>query len=93
MRFRGGIDEGSDPVSVREIVNLRGTEGSGNFFFEAEFNAYGYAFLQMDRPDEAIRVFKINVELFPDSWNVYDSLGEDRGGRSGNGTPAHPFDC
>jgi Flp pilus assembly protein TadD len=25
---------------------------------------------------EAIEVFRLNVELFPDSWNVYDSLGE-----------------
>jgi len=25
---------------------------------------------------EAIEVFKLNVKLHPDSWNVYDSLGE-----------------
>jgi len=25
---------------------------------------------------EAIEVFKINVKEFPESWNVYDSLGE-----------------
>ena len=25
---------------------------------------------------EAIEVFRLNVELFPDSFNVYDSLGE-----------------
>ena len=26
--------------------------------------------------DEAIEIFKKNVEMNPDSWNVYDSLGE-----------------
>ena len=25
---------------------------------------------------EAIELFKINVQLYPQSWNVYDSLGE-----------------
>jgi Flp pilus assembly protein TadD len=26
--------------------------------------------------DEAIVVFEMNAEAFPDAWNVYDSLGE-----------------
>jgi tetratricopeptide (TPR) repeat protein len=26
--------------------------------------------------DDAIAVFEINVDHFPESWNVYDSLGE-----------------
>ena len=25
---------------------------------------------------EAIEIFKLNVEAYPDSWNVHDSLGE-----------------
>ena len=25
---------------------------------------------------EAIELFKMNVQLYPESWNVYDSLGE-----------------
>ena len=24
----------------------------------------------------AIKIFKLNVEAYPDAWNVYDSLGE-----------------
>jgi Flp pilus assembly protein TadD len=30
----------------------------------------------VNKPSEAIRVFQLNVELHPQSWNVYDSLGE-----------------
>jgi len=26
--------------------------------------------------EEALDIFKLNVKLHPDSWNVYDSLGE-----------------
>ena len=43
---------------------------------EAEMNALGYELLHAGKTKEAIEVFKINVEQFPDSWNTYDSLGE-----------------
>jgi tetratricopeptide (TPR) repeat protein len=26
--------------------------------------------------NEAIEIFKFNIELYPNSWNVYDSMGE-----------------
>lgn len=26
--------------------------------------------------DEAIRIFKINIQEYPEFWNCYDSLGE-----------------
>ncbi|RMA64368.1 amidohydrolase family protein [Ulvibacter antarcticus] len=43
---------------------------------ENEMNGVGYLFLQKDKTKEAIAVFKMNVSAFPESWNVYDSLGE-----------------
>ena len=43
---------------------------------ENQLNNTGYAYLAAKRNKEAIEVFKLNVTLFPDSWNVYDSLGE-----------------
>jgi tetratricopeptide (TPR) repeat protein len=39
-------------------------------------NATGYNLLTSKRVDDAIEVFLLNVKLFPNSWNVYDSLGE-----------------
>jgi len=46
-------------------------------------NQMGYQFLFDRKPDEAIAVFKANVERYPASANVYDSLAEayERGGR------------
>jgi tetratricopeptide (TPR) repeat protein len=46
------------------------------FFDETEFNRLGYRYLGAGRVDEAIAVFEMNVDRFPESWNVYDSLGE-----------------
>jgi len=39
-------------------------------------NQLGYDLLLVDRMEEALRVFRLNVEEFPDAWNPYDSLGE-----------------
>jgi tetratricopeptide (TPR) repeat protein len=32
--------------------------------------------LEFGRIDDAVEILRFNVELFPDSWNTYDSLGE-----------------
>lgn len=43
---------------------------------EARLNDLGYSLLRDKRFAEAIAIFKVNVELYPNSSNVYDSLGE-----------------
>jgi tetratricopeptide (TPR) repeat protein len=43
---------------------------------ENDLNTLGYQFLFARKFDEAIEIFKKNIEMNPDSWNVYDSLGE-----------------
>lgn len=43
---------------------------------ENEMNSIGYQLLRSDKKDEAAAVFKLNIEAFPKSSNVYDSYGE-----------------
>lgn len=43
---------------------------------DATLNEIGYVFLQHDRYAEARRYFELNVELYPETSNCYDSLGE-----------------
>ncbi|RZA22163.1 MAG: alpha/beta fold hydrolase [Lysobacteraceae bacterium] len=45
-------------------------------FGERTLNVLGYEQLRAKRTQEAISLFKLNVEMFPDSGNVHDSLGE-----------------
>jgi tetratricopeptide (TPR) repeat protein len=45
-------------------------------FGEPELNRLGYQLLSMKKVAEAIEILKLNVEMFPQSANVYDSLGE-----------------
>jgi tetratricopeptide (TPR) repeat protein len=40
------------------------------------FNDLGYRYLEDDKIEEAVEVFKLNVKLYPTAWNTYDSLGE-----------------
>jgi tetratricopeptide (TPR) repeat protein len=43
---------------------------------EADVNALGYRLLGAGRVPEAIDVFRVNTVAFPESANVWDSLGE-----------------
>jgi hypothetical protein len=43
---------------------------------ESDLNGWGYRLLHEKRYKEAIAVFKLNVEAYPRSANVYDSLAE-----------------
>jgi len=43
---------------------------------EYPMNEIGYAFMRKKQFQSAIWIFKLNVKVYPDSWNVYDSLGE-----------------
>jgi Flp pilus assembly protein TadD len=66
-----GLDE-----AIAEVVADR-EQGSGNYIFlENEINQLGYRFLNEERLAAAIAVFRLNVDAFPESWNVHDSLGE-----------------
>lgn len=43
---------------------------------ESPINQFGYFLLNNKRINEAVEIFKLNVESYPNSANVYDSLGD-----------------
>ncbi len=48
----------------------------GGLHYEGSINAIGYHYLQSENIPLALLFFQFNVEQFPGSWNVHDSLGE-----------------
>ncbi|WP_338390337.1 serine hydrolase [Aureibacter tunicatorum] len=44
--------------------------------FEDAFNRMGYALLESKDVKNAVKIFELNTEMHPDSWNLFDSLGE-----------------
>ena len=45
-------------------------------FSEGQLNTLGYLILNNKHIDDAIAIFKLNVEMYPQAFNTYDSLGE-----------------
>jgi len=66
---------GGTEAGQKKFAELR-SQKERYYFNERQFNLAGYSLLNSGKIDEATAVFKMNVELFPDSWNVYDSLAE-----------------
>ncbi len=66
-----GIDK-----AVTAIKKLNNGKKSKFFFLEASINGLGYRYVNQKKYKEAIEIFKLNIQFHPDSWNVYDSLGE-----------------
>ena len=45
-------------------------------FMEDQMNTLGYEYLNEGKVKEAIVLFQLNVEAFPEAYNTYDSLGD-----------------
>jgi CubicO group peptidase (beta-lactamase class C family) len=57
---------------------------------ENQLNQLGYEYLQAGHIDVSLALFKKNVEVFPDSSNTHDSLGEARAHQPATGfSPRH----
>lgn len=72
----GMVQNGRIDDVVEIYKKFKKTDPDMEVFQENTMNNLGYQLLGQQRMDEAIEVFKLNVEAYPDSWNVYDSLGE-----------------
>ena len=42
---------------------------------EAEVNGWGYDTLPV-LPDAAVKIFQLNAESYPNSWRVYEAMGD-----------------
>jgi len=63
-------------AAIEKYHELKESHPEEYDFGENNLNALGYYLIGKERYEDAIEVFKLNVELFPESVNPYDSLGE-----------------
>ena len=80
------VKDGAD-VARKTFMELK-KDTAKYYISEDEMNLLGYDFLggpyhpnpykfpEEHKYNEAVETFRLNTELFPDSWNVYDSYGE-----------------
>jgi CubicO group peptidase (beta-lactamase class C family) len=62
--------------AARQYRAVKQASPSDPSIAEQRLNQMGYQFLRSGKVDAAIALFRMNVEFYPKSWNVYDSLGE-----------------
>jgi pimeloyl-ACP methyl ester carboxylesterase len=62
--------------AVQYFTDRRKDDNSWIPFTEARMNTLGYEYLLSGKIPEAIELFNLNVLVYPESANAYDSLGE-----------------
>ena len=67
----GGVEQ-----AVRQYHELKAAQPAAYNFDEGELNSLGYNLVRVRRFKDAIRIFQLNVEAYPQSSNAYDSLAE-----------------
>ena len=63
-------------VLASQYRELRKSQANRYDFGEPELNAPGYEPMFTGRVKDAVEIFKLNVEMYPQGFNTYDSLGE-----------------
>ncbi len=63
------------PSAVEKYRSL--VKEKENYFTNVNLlNRLGYELMGDNQLKKAIAIFELNIEQYPESWNVYDSLGE-----------------
>ena len=74
--LRRTLRERGAEAAVAQYRELRKSQPNRYDFAELELNALGYELLFTGRPKDAVEIFKLNVEMYPQGFNTYDSLAE-----------------
>jgi CubicO group peptidase (beta-lactamase class C family) len=70
------IREKGVEAAIAEYRDLKAKQAATYDFGENELNQLGYQLMRTSKVKEAVEIFKLNVEAYPQSANVYDSLAE-----------------
>lgn len=76
IKLRKIIESEGIETATEAYWEFKKNQADGYDFGENHLNVLGYSYLHNNEVEKALSVFKINVDAFPDSWNVYDSYGE-----------------
>jgi hypothetical protein len=68
---RHGVSEAGEYYHRR-----RSADSTALLFSESAMNRLGYAYLNRGQVKEALALFRLNIEAYPQSFNVYDSFAE-----------------
>ena len=75
-RLQAAYEAGGLEAAVEAYLAYKADPTHRYVSTEGPMNGAGYFLLGEGLVEEAIRIFQLNVEAYPDSWNVHDGLGE-----------------
>lgn len=75
LLYRNILTKGATEA-LRDYREWRKGRAAAEVINESQMNRLGYDLLGARKVKDAVEVFKLNVEDYPNSANVYDSLGE-----------------
>jgi len=62
-------------IELIKIENKKGQKSTYNTS-EGEINSFAYELLNSGKKNDALEVFTLNTELYPEEFNTFDSLGQ-----------------
>jgi len=74
--LRSILEQQDVDAAIGKYHQLMQNEAGRYDFSENQLNSVGYFLLGRGRLDEAVKIFELNIEAFPDACNPYDSLAE-----------------
>ena len=70
------FDEGNYAKAMEGYLNIQKNDSLNPIIEEWKINRKGYRYLQKDEVENAVALFELNMALYPNSANVYDSYAE-----------------
>lgn len=70
------INDKGIEAGIAMYRDLKAKQAATYDFSEPELNQLGYQLMRAGKVKEAIEIFKLNVEMYPQGFNTYDSLAE-----------------
>ena len=70
------LDEGKTIDEIILFVKNEDVQTSEYDLRETWFNHFGYNLMNEGKNEDALKIFKLNIELYPNSFNTFDSYGE-----------------
>ena len=70
------IVEGKSIYDIIKFIYTENKKDSKYDLSESGINSFGYNLMNEGKNEEALKIFKLNTELYPQGFNTYDSYGE-----------------
>jgi tetratricopeptide (TPR) repeat protein len=72
----GLVSSGKSTDEIIEIIKNQDNDEPNYDISENQINRLGYLLMEQDKNEDALKIFKLNIELYPNGFNTYDSYGE-----------------